>query len=88
MGDQSEFWKDIKEDSKRKKFYNFETSLQLLDSKKIKYTCLSEQSGHYRIEIQDFYVDFWPTTGTFYCPKFSTKGRGVVNLIKFINRFK
>ena len=80
MGD---YWRDvkpvIKERAAKKKSDNKNKSLSWLDRKNIKYKKLSE----YHFRVRNY--DFWPTTGVFINIKTKKKGRGISNLVRFLD---
>lgn len=76
--EQLQLWAENKEKSKKKRWSNYESSLNLLRERGIQVKILNESQGHLR--VGEF--DFWATTGKFYNQKTGVKGRGVFNLIK------
>jgi hypothetical protein len=72
------FWKQLKEESKKKRWDNQKKSLEILKENNIPVKMLNEESAHYRVGQ----FDFWPTTGKYYNQKTKEKGRGVFNLIR------
>lgn len=84
MSDLGETFKAYKQDRKAKKETNLLQSLQLLDKHHVSYKILSSNNGHVRIGDR---VDFWCSTGTWYDRYKKRKGRGVFNLIKYLNAF-
>ena len=79
--EEGDFYRRIKKQSQEKRWDNNEKSLKILQEKGIKYEVLNSNISHYR--IGDF--DFWATTGKFYNRKLKKAGRGVFNLIKFLD---
>lgn len=74
-------WKKVKEESKKKRWSNYQKSIEMLSKKGISYRVLDHLTGHIRVGK----YDFWPTTGKFYDPKTKETGRGVKNLIEKLN---
>lgn len=80
---ESSSWARIKEDSKKKRWNNYEKSTGILASKGISFRVLDQKTGHLRVEER---YDFWATTGMFIEMKTRQKGRGVFELIKALNK--
>lgn len=74
----SEMWREYREEGRKRRWSNDEKSIALLKQKGIPFKILNKDLSHYR--VGDF--DFWATTGKFYNQKTGKKGRGVFNLIK------
>lgn len=81
MEDEGEAWAQHKAERREKRWSNVQSSLALLRGKGIEYETLNEKLAHYRIDG----VSFWPSTGKYYDPKSGAKGRGVINLIKYLH---
>lgn len=77
--DEGEFWRAVKEESRKKKQGNLHNSIAILDSRGIAY----QQFSPVHFRVGDY--DYWPSTGKFWNQKTGEKGRGVFNLIKRIN---
>lgn len=75
-----EDWAEYKEERKQKKWRNLDWSLKFLQEQGIEYQTLNAGGAHYRVVG----VDFWPTTGKFYDNRNGQKGRGVKELLKYI----
>lgn len=82
MAEEGEMWKDYKKHQQEKRWKNNEQSLKILRDKGIMVTILNEDQAHYRIKG----FNFWATTGKFYNPHTGEKGRGVMNLLKVIEK--
>lgn len=76
--EESEYWRQYKEERAEKKKQNTENSLRILKDKGYTVKTLNEHTRHYR--VGEF--DYWPSTGKFYNQKTGEKGRGVFKLIK------
>ena len=81
---ETEFWKEVREESRKKKRDNEQMSLHLLKMHCIEYEILCATVCHYRVGP----FDYWPTTGKFYNQKTGEFGRGVKNLIKRVKKIK
>lgn len=79
----TKMWRELKEESKTKRWKNVESSLALLRARGIVFETLDKITAHYRVGG----FSFWPTTGKYYDPKTGIKGRGVKNLIKQLKEF-
>lgn len=79
MSEDSEMWAEYRGLNQKKRWENFDKSLEILAHRQVPYKILSHGAGHLRVaEVWDF----WPTTGKFYNSKTKEKGRGVFNLLK------
>lgn len=77
-------FEEMKIRSKKKRWANRDWSLNYLREQGIEYEVLNESCAHYRIKG----VSFWPTTGKYHDPKTGKSGRGVKELIEFVNRIE
>jgi hypothetical protein len=78
MSELGEIFAAWKEESKRKKLSNAESSRYTLLNSGVKFQDLSDT----HLRVGEF--DFWPSTGLFIHIKTKKRGRGVFNLIKKI----
>jgi len=84
MGDMGEMWDDQKKISKTKRANNRERSKELLIEKNINFDEHND-GAHFVIFHKEIVVDFWPGTGKFIPRKTNLEGRGVFNLLKYLN---
>jgi hypothetical protein len=83
MGDMGDMYRAMNEHRKERRVRNTTRSTQLLKDKGVEFE--AKNGGcHLRISHGDETVDFWPSTGLFMV-KNVEKGRGVHNLLKYIN---
>lgn len=82
MGDMSEEYQALKEAGREKRRTNTESSTRLLQDRGVSFVSHNEGSHL----VVDGRVDFWPSTGLYIPrdPKHS-RGRGVHNLLRFLN---
>lgn len=82
MGDIGEYWKDVKDIQKEKRWSNYEQNKQLLEVNGIPFT--EKANAHFLIfdSEQKVIFDFWATTGLFISRKTQKRSRGIKNLIK------
>jgi len=85
MSDIREIYEAMKEHSKQKKESNKRFSTNELESRDIKFE--SKNDGYHLI-VNHFnkIADFWPYTGKFIIRNNNKKGRGVFNLIKWMEK--
>jgi uncharacterized membrane protein YsdA (DUF1294 family) len=76
MSELGEIFAAHKEDRRKKKSNNLESTLAILNERKVPYKKLSAV----HLWIGSF--DFWPSTGLFIHKKTKKRGRGIFNLLK------
>lgn len=86
MSDETtDLYRALNEQSKEKRANNRQASARLLNEYKIPY--LSKNFGaHLVIECADQVIDFWPGTGLWTVRGDPKKRRGVLHLIKHVQR--
>ena len=82
MGDMGEVFKDIKEDSKKRRAGHREESPKFLQKAGIPFET-KNMGAHLIVEGADCFIDFWPGTGK-WIARNGKQGFGVRNLIKHI----
>ena len=80
--DVGEMWEQHKKERQEKRASNRDYSPKLLNKAKIEFKSLNH-GAHLKIQTSFGPIDFWPGTG-YWKTSTGTKGRGVRNLIKFI----
>lgn len=76
MGDMGEVFRDMREDSKRRRANNLESSIALLEARKVPFERFSDT--HLRVVGQ---FDFWPSTGKWKRVISKRCGRGILSLL-------
>ena len=76
MSELGELFSLLREENKNKRLINKNSTLALLDERKISYKRLSDT--HFLIEN----YNFWPSTGLYIHRKTKKRGRGIFNLLK------
>ena len=80
--DMGEIWKQHKKERQEKRASNRDYSPKLLNKAGIFFEACNH-GAHLRVRHGGAVIDFWPGTG-YWKTSTGTKGRGVRNLIKFI----
>lgn len=77
-------WKGYKEASQEKRAKNRENSADLLTKKEIPFI---EHNGgaHLVVNHKGKFIDFWPGTGKYIVRGSKTKGRGIFNMLKYLD---
>lgn len=82
MGDQAEFWRDMKDEQRVRKALREEENLRLLEASGIPFETNYKTRGHVVIRVGDVATyDFWMTTGRFIERKTKLGGYGAKRLI-------
>lgn len=85
MSEIGETFAALRQIKRNKKLSNLIYSTDLLDKKGIKYE--SKNDGiHLIVECGSWFVDFWPSTGKYRCRGSKKHGRGIRELLKYIDK--
>lgn len=87
MGDQAEFWRDVKDEQKRRKALREEENLRKLEASGIPFETNYKTRGHVVIRVGNVTTyDFWMTTGRFIERKTRRGGYGADRLLRRVRQ--
>lgn len=87
MSDMGQIFKEYNEERKAIRAKNRTTSAEVLTDNGIEFQA-HNFGAHLVINADGHVIDFWPGTGLFIPRKSKKRGRGVFNLLKFIEELK
>lgn len=81
----SEYWESYKISRQEKKAYNQRESTKILKDFEIEFSSHNNEY-HYMIPHKNTIIDFYPTTGKFWDKSTKHRGRGIMNLLLYMEK--
>lgn len=84
MSETGDIFREMRDHSQKKRHNNKKSSLKILSQKGIGF---QEMNFGYHLRVEEV-IDFYPTTGLWMTLDKSDRGRGVMDMIKFMRKKK